>query len=422
MLKPQIKKRLITLAIIVTLSGYALPATAEPVASEATPQLFSDQEFYLPPAGFAHEPAGKLLRVDETKSYPPIPGFESTTGFTATRIMYRSSSRTQETNAVTGTLFIPASPWTGPGDRPLIAYGHPTAGIHDRCAPSLHFSHGDFTGTHSNYLDGITILPLLNRGYAVVATDYEGLGTPGAHTFVDLDSEGYALLDSLRAANQFIRNNGDTVGKLGLWGYSQGAQAVGGAIELQRSYAPELNISAAYAGSPPSDPFNSKLDGHPAEIMFTAYTLVGLKASYPSITERIDSVLTPYGQAVLNDFSEICLLDAIAKGSETSLKDIFKEGLSITEVINKYPDMSEKFVNMKMGYRAPNPKTSILLGIGTGDGLNTMEAVQNNADGWRKFGADVEIYTESLGIDHATSGLVQMPYAFDWLDSKLLAL
>ena len=47
---------------------------------------------------------------------------------------------------------------------------------------------------------------LLNRwlkaGYAVVRTDYEGLGTPGDHPYLIGVSEGRSVLDMVRAARK----------------------------------------------------------------------------------------------------------------------------------------------------------------------------------------------------------------------------
>ena len=54
--------------------------------------------------------------------------------------------------------------------------------------------------------------PLLQRwlkaGYAVVRTDYEGLGTPGAHPYLIGASEGRAMLDMVRAARKLDRRLG----------------------------------------------------------------------------------------------------------------------------------------------------------------------------------------------------------------------
>ena len=43
---------------------------------------------------------------------------------------------------------------------------------------------------------------LLDAGYVVAATDYEGLGTPGLHPFLVGESEGRSVLDAARAAHR----------------------------------------------------------------------------------------------------------------------------------------------------------------------------------------------------------------------------
>jgi triacylglycerol lipase len=47
------------------------------------------------------------------------------------------------------------------------------------------------------------------RGFAIVMTDYEGLGTPGMHTYANRIAEGNAMLDAARAAKNLP---GDLVG------------------------------------------------------------------------------------------------------------------------------------------------------------------------------------------------------------------
>jgi acetyl esterase/lipase len=52
------------------------------------------------------------------------------------------------------------------------------------------------------------VYPLLNRwlarGYAVVRTAYEGLGTPGVHPHLVGTSEGRSVLDMVRAARRLV--------------------------------------------------------------------------------------------------------------------------------------------------------------------------------------------------------------------------
>ena len=40
----------------------------------------------------------------------------------------------------------------------------------------------------------------LSQGYAIVATDYVGLGTPGIHAYLDGPSAAHSVIDMVRAA------------------------------------------------------------------------------------------------------------------------------------------------------------------------------------------------------------------------------
>ena len=102
--------------------------------------------------------------------------------------------------AVTGTVLVPTTPWTGPGQRPIVAYAPFTAGMGDQCAVSrvLAGEPGDLT---SSVQTGF-VNALLAKGFAVAQTDYQGLGTPGDHTYVIRKPSAQATLDVIRAAQR----------------------------------------------------------------------------------------------------------------------------------------------------------------------------------------------------------------------------
>jgi pimeloyl-ACP methyl ester carboxylesterase len=95
--------------------------------------------------------------------------------------------------------------------------------------------------------------PLLQRwlraGYAVVRTDYEGLGTPGAHPYLIGRSEGRSMLDMVRAARRLDRRIGRRVV---LAGHSQGGHAALWAASLARRWTPELRVRGTVALAPAS--------------------------------------------------------------------------------------------------------------------------------------------------------------------------
>jgi pimeloyl-ACP methyl ester carboxylesterase len=91
----------------------------------------------------------------------------------------------------------------------------------------------------------------LAAGYAVVATDYPGLGAPGVHPYFIGVSEARAALDSVRA---ILRLPGVQASpRFAVWGHSQGGHAALFTAKIASSYAPELQLVGAAAAAPVTD-------------------------------------------------------------------------------------------------------------------------------------------------------------------------
>jgi acetyl esterase/lipase len=174
---------------------------------------------------------GSILRV-----WPLVGG--SPDGGEAFRILYRSTGLNGEPISVSGAIYIPAGK-APPGGRNVIAYGHPTSGVVEKCAPSL-------MPDNAGLIWGIK--SMLAKGYIVAATDYPGLGTPGIHPYLIGVSEGRAVLDSVRAAMALPRSGASN--RFILWGHSQGGHAVLYAGEMAKAYAPELKLYGVAAAAP----------------------------------------------------------------------------------------------------------------------------------------------------------------------------
>lgn len=191
-------------------------------------------DFYQPPDRLPSAPMGALLKVEEREPFAP--------GSRAYRVLYLSTGIHGEPVAVSGLVGVPdgAPPAAG---FDVVSWAHGTTGIADACAPS--------TGRRFNH-DAYDVAPdVLAEGWVFVATDYEGLGTPGMHRYLVGDSEARSILDSVRAAG-FLP--GVTLSrKVVLLGRSQGGHAALFGGELAPSYAPELDVRGVLAGAPASD-------------------------------------------------------------------------------------------------------------------------------------------------------------------------
>ena len=80
------------------------------------------------------------------------------------------------------------------GGWPVVVWAHGTTGAADQCAPSR------------NALDGLEkglILALIQKGYAIVAPDYEGLGNNNvAHPYLNLTSAAQSILFAVLEVNK----------------------------------------------------------------------------------------------------------------------------------------------------------------------------------------------------------------------------
>jgi hypothetical protein len=120
---------------------------------------------------------------------------------------------------------------------PIVAWAHgSTTGVADVCAPSQ---------LPRSERDREFLQAWLKQSYAIVATDYQGLGTPGPHPYLLYRPEAYSVLDSVRAA--LVAFPGRLRNKVVAVGQSQGSGAVLGAGLLAPSYARDLNYLGTVA-------------------------------------------------------------------------------------------------------------------------------------------------------------------------------
>ena len=236
-------------------------------------------------------PAGKP--GDVIRSEPAdAPGLKGS----MSRVMYLSTNINGEAIAVTGLILIPNG--TAPsGGWPIITWAHGTTGIADACAPSL--KPAEFVTVANGLLDA---------GYLVVATDYEGLGTPGRHPYIVGESEARGTLDIVRMAQTFPNANASK--RYAIWGHSQGGHAAMFAGHIAKTYAPEIELVADVAGAPPSQLLlvNAALQTSPYK-HYIAMVAAAMNAAYGDQKADLTQVLTPEGLDFLNNMDTMCSSD-----------------------------------------------------------------------------------------------------------------
>jgi hypothetical protein len=231
----------------------------------------------------------------------------------AAKVTYTSTSGvTNESTRVTGTVFAPkgAPP---EGGWPIIAFGHPTTGVSAGCAPS----------SSPNLMNlSTTVLNLVNAGYVVAMSDYQGLDPANSssiqtyHPYLDATTAGYNLIDSVRAARKVVANTSDRWVSFGL---SQGGQGAWAANELSGDYGSGTGSGGALVGSvslaPPLDLVgfvDAAADGTLTKDQVSAYQalLTALKNEHPAMD------LDQYRRGIVTDAWNSLLQCDLSKADE----------------------------------------------------------------------------------------------------------
>jgi hypothetical protein len=405
-----------------------LLAAATGLSPSATADEGQYDEFYTPPDPLPAGVPGDLIRTEPSRLVLEPSGQLGAFVATGTRIMYRSTNARGNPNAVTGTYFEPDNPWPGNGPRPLIAYAPGTQGQGDQCAPSRMFNQGIHWSSGLDIMfnyEELFVATMVARGFAVVMTDYDGLGTPGVHTYVNRVAGGQALADAARAAMRLPGTSLDPHGPVAFWGYSQGGGASASAAELAPSYAPDLNVVGAYAGAPPADlaellPY---ADGS-ALVGVVGYALNGVIAGYPEAEPAIREKLTPRGEDLLAKTQNQCIGETITKFMFRHLQPYFNEDIS--QLMTEEPFKS-LFDLQRIGrYR---PKAPVLVDSNRYDPLVPWTAANQLGRDWCAQGADVEFRTNEeppflnkLVVNHALPMLVDGEPAMGWIADRFNGL
>lgn len=268
----------ISLACASTRADDVLPKSrAEALAMEAQDALPLTR-FYDPPQAPGSQAPGILIRSED------FSGYSLPAGAHATRILYVSRALNGNAVAASGVVLIPAG--TAPREGwPVIAWAHGTSGVARQCSPSL---------MKDREYGEEGLMPMVRAGFAVVATDYAGLGTPGPHAYDNKIPQANDVVYSIPAAHAAVSSLGS---RWVVIGHSQGGVAVWGVAELEA----KLN-DPTYAGgiSIAGDMGYEIFEAHDAVTfdtitsLYWPLTAFGVKASYP--TADVSRILTPVMQ------------------------------------------------------------------------------------------------------------------------------
>ena len=292
---------------------------------------------------------------------------------------------------VSGTVAVPkgAPPR---GGWPVLSWAHGTTGTADACAPSADAPGGpvrDYLSLTEPYLD-----KWVANGFAVVQTDYEGLGTPGGHPYMNGVSEANTVTDIVRAAREVDHRIGRD------WfvaGHSQGGQATL-YTAASRQKPRDIRLKGAVAIAPGSNMsqtaqyVRAQYPGAEVALPFLFVLLNGAHAADPAFVP--EDLLTDDAAAVARaGRTNACLLQLKQLSRDLPLDDVFRPDADLTRFEAYYDSQEALGLTLKV---------PTLVAQGTGDREVSPAATQNIVNDLCKRYGNIA-YRTFEGADHRGS-------------------
>lgn len=292
---------------------------------------------------------GTLLRQEPLEAHQSVPGAAD-----AIRLLYTSTNGLdgEAPTIVSGSLFLPDG--TAPdGGWPLLLWSHGTVGIADKCAPT-------WTGYVPFHQEHLT--HWLEQGYAIVTSDYQGLGTKGTHPYLATRPAAFSNLDVIRAVQAADFPVTDEVV---IAGQSQGAGAVFATAGHAPDYAPEIDLRGVVATGIPyftPDALIAVQEARPNDVVdpqlgynFLALTLVQQLDPDFNMTDYVSETALPTARGV----THICNRDMRAKIKEA--------GLTYNMTFKQSPSEKLKLAFQQMQYPTLVLPVPVFVGSGAED-------------------------------------------------------
>lgn len=297
-----------------------------------------------------------------------------------------------------GTVFVPKGR-APKGGWPVISWAHGTSGIGDGCAPSS-------VGPAMPARDWAYLGTWMRQGYAIVASDYAGLGTTGVHAYLHNRSTAHNVVDMVKAARRFSQSHLPESQRLSnKWVVIGQSQGGGGAIATA-SYATEfggkgLDFRGGVGTGTPAfiellvslpGPGVLPVDASQALTAYLLYILVGMREVHPELD--IDSALTPKGRHFVDLAETACIIELEETVKGHAMGDFFNRPLAS---LPGYVETARAYLGMpETGFEKP-----IFLANGLVDTDVPMETTAAYVGLLRAGGADVTFRT--YPTDHNTT-------------------
>ncbi|KAL9056322.1 MAG: hypothetical protein Q9162_003013 [Coniocarpon cinnabarinum] len=371
----------------------------------ATGSVFEDEFYQLPPNASNALP-GQILKVQDSVnaslfSFPPE--------LAISRFVYQTSDFNGTAVPTSGYILWPFAPRQFPNmsceSAPMVVWAHGTSGVNAECAPS------HYQDLWYEYVAPIT---LALQGYAVVATDFAGLGinkTADGKTITHQWGANLGLansvLDSVTAAREAFPT--ELSEQFVMIGHSEGGGAVWGASQKLVD-----NPMDGYLGVVAASPANNFFqDFHVnASIAGPTGTLLALTATSIFPDFKLSDWLTAAGESALKLYTDLSGCWAVRTQIVNSLqafyiRDDWLQSGVFARLANLLATGGKPFAGPMLVVQGTQDK--LVNYYGTNTGVNqTCENVPN---------ADIE-YVVFDGPDHIPTMYASQPTWLGWIADR----
>ena len=384
-------RTLLSVSVALVVASAVVPSAASALTPPAS------DPFYAQPANIARYPHGTILRERQVT----LSGPTQAEAAAAYQLMYATTNATGQPVAAVTTVMVPSMP--APGPRRLASYQTYYDSLTLNCAPSYTLQGGNNGGGTNGPTEQTMMSQLLQQGWDVVTSDYEGLNSEWAVG----PMLGYATLDSITAAEHFAPAGlQGAKTEVTLNGYSGGSEASTWAAAFAPKYAANINIVGVAAG------------GNFPDLVYT--------------TEHLDNsiwygteigVLESFSRALPQDFDLSKLLNAsgqalAAKDGQdgsgcagSTLNEPYGNASQYTNfpssvALADYPPVNRGLEELSLK-NGPVPKAPLFLYNSVDDDLAFIEPVDAWVASYCRRGVTLDYDRDPAGGDHLT-GIV--PY------------
>lgn len=342
------------------------------------------------------------------------------------RVVYWTSDHDGSPVRAHASLYMPVArpamgaDWRWPAvGAPVLAFGAGTSGLGNACAPSIEQPTIQRLGWYRE-----NVLAYAGQGFIAIFPDYTGFNTSEIpQRYFSKYSEGYLMLDSLRAARAvasspevIARTRAVPLPQSFTAGYSQGGHAALAAADLLPSYAPEIDLVAAVGfGSTNSvETLFREAGFYPPSILYT-YRLL-----YGAGRVRIEEILQPQW---LVDLEFQVLTDCVFDFQLRYPHDVrglftprFYDALMSRRLGDSFPEIKRILDENESGLSGHG--LPVLMVQGNQDIIVTNAAQREFADRLRTAGSEVTLL-EMEGVRHRDTRPAGFAASVDFMSREL---